>query len=311
MDSGGRSVGGCPRPRSARSCAGGSALVSPMSRCAPSSSPGSSGDERPSGRRPAVRLHRSAGRSCVPRAAGGVRRCARRAGDELDVRPGRGVRRVPAPAGGLHVSGGSDPAGPRHGGADALARQPGLPSRTDDDPGVPGRGQPPVGGCPERGGVPDGMLSTVYDSLVANYAGPLSPAAASAVANRRAYQAWVQRIAAWSGAGSLPDGGAGPGGRSRHRSRQRRRSHLRRRQPQHRAAEEVHPLRLGTGPSPRAGSVRSGPERFVGGSDHGCQETGSRPPSGPAPFRSRCWSVSISCEPRSMSLRHRRRRSRA
>jgi len=65
-------------------------------------------------------------------------------------------------------------------------------------------GNHPSAGARDAGGVPDGMLSTVYDSLVANYAGPLSPAAASAVANRRAYQAWVQRIAAWSDGGSLP-----------------------------------------------------------------------------------------------------------
>ena len=51
------------------------------------------------------------------------------------------------------------------------------------------------------GGVPDQMVSTIYDSFVANYTGPLSPAAAAAVANRRAYLAWVQRIAAWPGAG--------------------------------------------------------------------------------------------------------------
>ena len=63
-------------------------------------------------------------------------------------------------------------------------------------------GNHPSAGAQNAGGVPDGMLSTVYDSLVANYAGPLSPAAASAVANRRAYLAWVQRIAAWPGASS-------------------------------------------------------------------------------------------------------------
>ncbi len=71
-------------------------------------------------------------------------------------------------------------------------------------------GNHPSAGAQNAGGVPDGMLSTVYDSFVANYAGPLSPAAASAVANRRAYQAWVERIAAWPGAGSLPEGGPAP-----------------------------------------------------------------------------------------------------
>ncbi len=71
-------------------------------------------------------------------------------------------------------------------------------------------GNHPSAGAQNAGGVPDGMLSTVYDSLVANYAGPLSPPAASAVANRRAYLAWVQRIAAWPGAGSPPEGGPAP-----------------------------------------------------------------------------------------------------
>ena len=72
-------------------------------------------------------------------------------------------------------------------------------------------GNHPSAGAQNAGGVPDGMVSTVYDSFVANYAGPLSPAAASAVANRRAYLAWVQRIAAWPGAGSRRPA-AGPGG---------------------------------------------------------------------------------------------------
>ncbi len=71
-------------------------------------------------------------------------------------------------------------------------------------------GNHPSAGAQNAGGVPDGMLSTVYDSFVANYAGPLSPATASAVANRRAYLAWVQRIAAWPGAGSQPEGGPAP-----------------------------------------------------------------------------------------------------
>jgi hypothetical protein len=71
-------------------------------------------------------------------------------------------------------------------------------------------GNHPSAGAQNAGGVPDGMLSTVYDSFAENYTGPLSPAATSAVANRRAYQAWVQRIAAWPGAGSLPEGGPAP-----------------------------------------------------------------------------------------------------
>ena len=48
-------------------------------------------------------------------------------------------------------------------------------------------GNHPSAGAQNAGGVPDGMLPTVYDTFVANYTGPLSPAAASAVANRRAY----------------------------------------------------------------------------------------------------------------------------
>jgi hypothetical protein len=66
-------------------------------------------------------------------------------------------------------------------------------------------GNHPSAGAQNAGGVPDGMLSTVYDSLVANYTGPLSRVAAAAAANRRAYLAWVQRIAVWSQGGSPPD----------------------------------------------------------------------------------------------------------
>ena len=73
-------------------------------------------------------------------------------------------------------------------------------------------GNHPSAGAQNSGGVADGMLPVVYDYFVTNYAGPLSPAAAAAVANRGAYNAWVQRIAAWPDAGPLPDEGAGPGG---------------------------------------------------------------------------------------------------
>ncbi len=41
------------------------------------------------------------------------------------------------------------------------------------------------------------MRSAVYDYFVANYAGPLTTAAAAALANRGAYNAWVERIATW------------------------------------------------------------------------------------------------------------------
>ena len=47
------------------------------------------------------------------------------------------------------------------------------------------------------------MRAAVYDYFVANYAGPLTPAAASALANRGAYHAWVQRIATWVGGGAV------------------------------------------------------------------------------------------------------------
>ena len=71
-------------------------------------------------------------------------------------------------------------------------------------------GNHPSAGAQNAGGVPDGMLPAVYDYFVANYAGPLSPAAAAAVANRDAYHAWVQRIAAWPDGGPLPDEGPAP-----------------------------------------------------------------------------------------------------
>lgn len=64
-------------------------------------------------------------------------------------------------------------------------------------------GNHPSAGAQNSGGVGDGMRSTVYDSFVANYAGPLSPAAAAAMANRGAYKAWVDRIATWVGGGAL------------------------------------------------------------------------------------------------------------
>ncbi len=69
-----------------------------------------SGSERSLRWTRAARLHRSAARSSVPRAAGAVRGCSRRAGHELDDSSVKRLRCVPAPTGGLHVSGGSDPA---------------------------------------------------------------------------------------------------------------------------------------------------------------------------------------------------------
>jgi hypothetical protein len=63
-------------------------------------------------------------------------------------------------------------------------------------------GNHPSAGAQNAGGVADGLRSAVYDSFVANYAGPLSPAAAAAMANRGAYHAWVDRIATWAGSGA-------------------------------------------------------------------------------------------------------------
>lgn len=64
-------------------------------------------------------------------------------------------------------------------------------------------GNHPSAGAQNAGGVADGMRSTVYDYFVANYAGPLSPAAAAALANRGAYNAWVDRIATWVDGGAV------------------------------------------------------------------------------------------------------------
>jgi hypothetical protein len=65
------------------------------------------------------------------------------------------------------------------------------------------RGNHPSAGAHNAGGVADGTLPAVYDSFVANYTGPLSPGAAAAVANRDAYNAWVDRIATWTGGGAV------------------------------------------------------------------------------------------------------------
>jgi hypothetical protein len=64
-------------------------------------------------------------------------------------------------------------------------------------------GNHPSAGAQNAGGVPTGMLAAVYDFFVANYAGPLSPGAAAAMANRGAYHAWVDRIATWVDSGAL------------------------------------------------------------------------------------------------------------
>jgi hypothetical protein len=64
-------------------------------------------------------------------------------------------------------------------------------------------GNHPKAGAQNSGGVADGMRAKVYDYFVANYAGPLTPAAAAALANRGAYNAWVQRIATWVDGGAV------------------------------------------------------------------------------------------------------------
>ena len=72
-------------------------------------------------------------------------------------------------------------------------------------------GNHPSAGAQDAGGVPDLMRADVYDYFVANYVGPLSPDAAAAMANRAAYNSWVERIANWEGGGALMDQGARPG----------------------------------------------------------------------------------------------------
>jgi hypothetical protein len=66
-------------------------------------------------------------------------------------------------------------------------------------------GNHPRAGAQNSGGVPDGVRPDVYDAFVAGYHGPLSSDARLAVANRQAYQAWVERIAAWTSSGSSSD----------------------------------------------------------------------------------------------------------
>jgi hypothetical protein len=66
-------------------------------------------------------------------------------------------------------------------------------------------GNHPAAGAQNAGGIGTGMLATVYDYFVGNYAGPLTPAAAAALANRGAYKAWVERIATWVDGGTLMD----------------------------------------------------------------------------------------------------------
>ena len=75
-------------------------------------------------------------------------------------------------------------------------------------------GNHPQSGAQLSGSVADGVRPEVYDYFVANYVGPLSPAAAAASENRSAYNAWVERIATWVGGGAVmedvPDPAAFP-----------------------------------------------------------------------------------------------------
>jgi hypothetical protein len=64
-------------------------------------------------------------------------------------------------------------------------------------------GNHPRAGAQGSGSVADGVQPEVYDYFVENYVGPLSPAAAAAVANRSEYNAWVDRIATWVDGGGL------------------------------------------------------------------------------------------------------------
>lgn len=66
-------------------------------------------------------------------------------------------------------------------------------------------GNHPSAGARESGGVGDWIDPSVYDYYVVNFHGRLSADARQAVANRKAYRAWVGRISAWWAGGSLPD----------------------------------------------------------------------------------------------------------
>ena len=66
-------------------------------------------------------------------------------------------------------------------------------------------GNHPQAGAQASGSVADGVRPDVYDFLVMHYEGPLSPDARIAVANRREYLAWVERIASWVASGSSVD----------------------------------------------------------------------------------------------------------
>ena len=64
-------------------------------------------------------------------------------------------------------------------------------------------GNHPSAGAQNAGGVGTGVRSFVYDYFVQSYVGPLSSAARTALVNRKAYGAWVERIAAWEASGGL------------------------------------------------------------------------------------------------------------
>jgi hypothetical protein len=66
-------------------------------------------------------------------------------------------------------------------------------------------GNAPRAGARTSGSVADGVRPEVYDRFVSDYRGPLSPEAASAVANRMTYLAWVDAITSWVEGGSPAD----------------------------------------------------------------------------------------------------------
>ena len=68
--------------------------------------------------------------------------------------------------------------------------------------GILAAGNHPSAGAQESGSVADQVQPSVYDYFVDNYGGPLSQDARVAVANRNAYLAWVDRIAAWTAGGT-------------------------------------------------------------------------------------------------------------
>ena len=121
-------------------------------------------------------------------------------------------------------------------------------------------GNHPSAGAQGSGGVADLMRPEVYDLFVGSYAGPLTRDAAAAVANRRAYLAWVERITGWVDSGAPIDQARtrrrcpAPSPPPRRRCRQRLRCKVSRRRPAelHHSPQPRHkkePAPLGAGSS--------------------------------------------------------------